>query len=135
MVVQNRDTTVILDCAVRKLSSLRSDLVVELLPLIDRIASDCTPQVTPAAVARLIDRYRMLMRFAELRRGDPDASERKLIDQVLREERNARPDIRASQSSIRRWQRMWNDRTPDGLARALVGLLDTQGRRTKPTSN
>lgn len=135
-----------LDEAVRQLRRLSDDALVALLPVLGELAG-LDPPTTAGSVRRAWGRYRLLRRFADLRR-QPDnrgQSNRALMLQVLQESPSIAPEVKCSLRSLQVWVQSFNALTEGGLAAGTSALVDNYGRPTgspraipakrKPTAN
>jgi hypothetical protein len=121
-----------IEAALHLFGTVRRDAerVVALRPLLAELDRRAGRSLTPAALRRTADRWRLLRRYAELRAmpANRDRSNDCLVRQVVEEAPQLLPGVQCSTRSMRRWLREWNKADAGGLAGGLTAILDARGR-------
>jgi len=84
-------------------------------------------RVTAGMTRRALGRWRLIQRYAAIRR-ETGVSSRRAIRQVVRESADIAPGLRCEVRAMQRWIAGWNAIGPDGLAAGPASLVDGYGR-------
>ena len=105
--------------------------LLPLLPLLGALREQSPVGRPVPGSRRALDRWRLVQRFAALKREDPERSNLDVLKQVAREAGRIAPGMRGpSVRTLQWWVQRYNAIGDDGLAAGPAALLDRYGRRT-----
>ena len=102
--------------------------LLPLLPLLGALRGVSYAKRTVPGVRRALDRWRLVQRFAVLKREDPERSNLDVLKQVAREAGRIAPGMEPSVRTLEWWIQRYNAIGDDGLAAGPAALLDRYGR-------
>jgi hypothetical protein len=128
----SRERQAVLDELHRLADRTPTDALVPLLSLLGEITAcaDEKAPLTAGMVRRAIGRWRLLLRYAELREHH-QGKRPVLLRRVIREAPMIAPGLQCSTRSLQRWVLDWNRKGPGGLAPGWAALVGRRGRPRK----